>query len=341
MIPHSKPWIIDEDRQSVDRVLGSGMIAQGAQVRMFEEQVARYAGAVDGVAVGSGTAALVLALKSLRAEPGDEIILPTYVCRSVADAVVQVGLTPVFCDVGEMWTMTADTVAPQMSGKTRAIIIVHLYGIAVETSCFRKFGVPLIEDCCQAFGAEREGQRVATTGEISVFSFHATKCLATGEGGMATTNSSEIARQMRAARGENAVASPMTDLQAALGLAQLARYPQMLERRRRLAERYLAELPGHLTKRIAAQGRRTIYFRFPLRGGVGFKFERISVEFNQAGVIVRRGVDELLHRRFGMSDEPYPNARRLFDETVSLPIYPALSDEEQDVIIQVCRRLWG
>ena len=157
MIPHSRPWITDEDTQSVDRILRSGMIAQGAQVQAFEEQIARYVGAPDAIAVGSGTAALVLALKALCADPDDEVILPTYVCRSVADAVVQAGLTPVFCDVGENWTMTADTVAPHVSGKTRAIIVVHLYGIVVETSCFRRFGVSLIEDCCQAFGAEREG----------------------------------------------------------------------------------------------------------------------------------------------------------------------------------------
>jgi perosamine synthetase len=340
MIPHSKPWITEEDLGAVNRTLGGGMIARGEQVRAFEDQVARYVGAVDAIAVGSGTAALTLALNCLEAERKDEVILPTYVCRSVADAVARVGLTPILCDVGEHWTMTADTVAPHVSARTRAIIVVHLYGIAAETAAFRRFGVPLIEDCCQALGGERKRQRVAATGELSVFSFHATKCLATGEGGMVTARSPEAAERLQAVCQSTVLTAPMSDLQAALGLAQLARYPDMLARRRYLAERYLTELPRELTRHIAAQEGGTIYFRFPLRTSEGPPFDAIRAEFHRAGVVVRRGVDELLHRRCEIPDDHYPNATRLFAETVSVPLYPAMSEDDQDAVIQVCRRLW-
>lgn len=344
MITHSKPWINDVDRKAIDSILASGMIAQGQQVRQFEEMCARFLCVNDAVAVSSGTAALILALKALGLPEGAEVILPTYVCKNVAQAIVSTGYVPVLCDVGDEWNMTPETVKKSISNRTGAIIVVHIFGIMVDVNKFKQFRIPLIEDACQAFGAKLDNRIAGTIGDLGCFSFHATKCLTTGEGGLVVSSNRGLIERMRSLRdGEPdallRIATPMTDLQAALGLSQLSQYNDFLKRREEISNRYfesLTDLPLELPYAIRSH---SIFFRYPVQ--VKGDFRKICQQFADHGVQVRHGVDALLHWSIAQPGRVYPNAERLFSTTLSLPIYPALTLDNQHMVIRGCRSIFG
>ena len=300
MIVHSKPWITKDDMAATQNALASGFIGQGERAAEFERKMSGWVGGVGGVAVASGAAAIHLALHALSCGVGDEVILPTYVCRSLLQAVQAVGAVPVVCDVGPDWLVEPANVAPLVTPRTKALLLPHLYGMFVQVEAFRVFGVPIIEDCAQAVAAFK-AQPMA--GDLAVFSFHPTKCLSTGEGGMAVTRDMKHLEQLRMLRDDNAVRgarrvfSPLSDLAAALGISQLARYEEGLRRRQIQASAYAKALAGTKVDFGWFGRRKSMFFRFPLhtRGG----FERTSFEMGAAGVTVRRGVDELLHRLLG------------------------------------------
>ncbi|OGR97376.1 MAG: hypothetical protein A2V88_07075 [Elusimicrobia bacterium RBG_16_66_12] len=215
------------------------------------------------------------------------------------------------------------------TSKTKAIIVPHLYGIFADVKAFRSFGFPVIEDCAQAIGS-KAGPGIS--GDVAIFSFQPTKCLTTGEGGMAISSDERISARMRVLRdGGGAegrqVFSPMSDLASALGLSQLSRYGRMLARRKRIASEYSRALARCLPEAAEKlRGLPTMFFRFPmmLPGGVG----RYQALFLRRGIHVRRGVDRLIHRLLGLPDKKFPQAVRLHRMTVSLPIYPDMSDSD-------------
>jgi len=333
-IAHSRPWISAGDRRAVDAALASEMIAGGARVAALERAIADRLGAAGAVATGSGSDGIVLALRALAVAPGDEVVIPTYVCRDVEDAVRRAGARPVHCDIGPGWNATPESVAARVGERTAALILVHTFGIALDPAPFRRLGVPIVEDACQAFGAMAGRVPAGAAGDLGVLSFHATKCLSSGEGGMVCARGADLAARLRALADDRAAGARMSDLQAALGASQLARYDEFLARRRHIAERYLDALPADLTRALARERGASMLFRFPLR--VGGDFETLKAAFADRGVAVRRGVDALLHRRAQGADADFPNACRAFRETLSIPLYPVLSDEERDRVIAAC-----
>ena len=339
---HSRPWLPQQCHEAIRAVLRSGMIGQGETTREFERRMSAWVGAADGVAVGSGSAAVFLALAALEAGDGSEVILPTYVCPSVMDAVLTAGATPVLCDVGRDWVVTADNIKDLVNAHTRAIIVPHMYGIFADVASVRALGIPVIEDSAQAVDAHG-ARRIA--GDILVFSFHPTKCLTTGEGGMAVTARADLLEKMRVLRDGTGnrprLFSPLADTGAALGVAQLEIYPEGLERRRRIAAAYREALQAVAPQILPPEqsGTGTMYFRFPLRVPGGL--DAFAAEFWNEGIVVRRGVDRLLHRLAGLPDRRFPVAIRLFETTLSLPIYPALSEKELSRCIAAVRRILG
>ena len=288
--------------------------------------------ASDGVAVGSGSAALVLALRGVGLRREDEVVLPTYVCRSVLEAVVAVDGIPVLCDVGEDWVVTAECVARRITPKTKAIIVPHMYGVFADVDSFRTFDVPVIEDSAQAVD---NCERRSIAADVAVFSFHPTKCLTSGEGGMAVSSDPLVVAKMRKLRdGSDGVLecgrmfSPLSDIAASLALSQLRRYPEALVRRGEIAHRYVETLetarPDCLNRNAFEN---SMFFRFPIRirGGLG----ACQGSFLDRGIHVRRGVDVLLHRLIDQGDSDFPTSVELFNSTVSVPIYPALTAEEE------------
>lgn len=345
IIPHSKPCLEPEDRSALDAVLESGMIAEGALVSEFEQAVSRYLGLEGGVAASSGTSALFLALSALGAGAGDEVIIPTYTCRSVWDAVRLTGATPVLCDVGEDWCMNTETVKPLVGPRTKGIVLVHTFGIMADVGGICALGVPVIEDCCQALGVTSGEARSGAVGDLCVLSFHATKLLTTGEGGMVLATDERLLSKLRTLKrgaGEPLVLryrQPLSDLQAALGLSQLGKYANFLRRRRLIAEQYFRGLDGLPVELPLGVRERSIFFRFPV--SINGDFDTFRRRFDTEGIQVRRGVDSLLHRQCGLSREDFPGAERCFSRTLSIPLYPALSSEECNRIVEVCRRVFA
>lgn len=327
MIPHSAPWITAEDRAAVDRCLASGQIASGALASRFEDDVARQAGARFVRSAPDGTAALTCALRLLGVEPGDEVVLPTYVCIDVERAIRAVGAQPRFADVGPDGTLTTGTVEQAVTDRTRAIIAVHTFGHICDIAPLRAFGVPVVEDACQAFAFETAAGRAGTLGDIGVYSFHATKCLTTGEGGMIVSNTVDVADLGDT---QDAPLPALSDLQAALGLAQLSRYDTFVARRASIRAAYEAAIAQRATSTARLAATHLFRFTVPLRQGT--TFDAAAAYFEHRGIALRRGVDALLHRAHGLPDSDFPQAADLFARNASVPFYPALSDEQVNVV---------
>lgn len=334
-IPHSRPWIAECDRSVVGAILATGMVARGDTVKEFEDSVGRRLAAGRTIFHPSGTDALISALRILGVRTGDEVIIPTYVCENVLYAVDSLGAAPVLCDVNERGVMTADTVQPHLTPRTAAIIAVHIFGHPCAIPELASFNVPVIEDACQAFGLTIEGRPAGAIGAIGVLSFHATKCLTTGEGGMAVINDPEIPREpgtncLPGTQGRVPRLPPVSDLQAALGLSQLRRYADFMATRARMLALYRHTASAAAHDVLAPPGSDFV-FRFVLRCSTAF--EDIQSHYLSRGIQIRRGVDALLHRQLGMPDSQFPSASRLFNSVYSIPFYPGLSDEEIERVL--------
>jgi perosamine synthetase len=343
-VQHSRPWISASDRSAVEAVLQNGMIARGAGVQAFERAVSAYLGTTGGIACNSGTAAITLALKALGVGEGDEVVMPTYVCWNVLAAVKACGASPRLCDVNEVGVCTVDTVRAVLSQHAKAIIAVHTFGHKCDIGGLELLGLPIIEDACQAFGLMLDDYLAGSRGTIGVLSFQATKCLTTGEGGMLVTNDEGLlarARSLSQSSGDkNAmVETAMSDLQAALGLAQLERYTHFLERRSRLFAAYHSAATRLETAGPCYCGEPLFLFRFTLK--TEMSFESAQSVLLKWGVHARRGVDELLHRRLGMDDLDYSGAVKLYNNVISVPFYPSLTEHEQAQVLNAMRETFG
>lgn len=329
-IPHSRPWIDRSDLTAVQSVTRSGFLADGERVAQLENSIARYLHNPNVRVTSSGTHALVVALTALSIVPGDEVVMPTYVCQSVEEAVRLAGAQPVFADSSTNWTISISDVQAKQTPRTRAVIAVHTFGYAADVNALNSLGVPVIEDACQSFGLQIFGRPAGTLGTVGVFSMHATKCFTAGVGGAVVSRDDEVMNRVTKLLDGAPGQLPLSDIDAALGVSQLERYESMLSRRSAIAARYLVELAGLPVELPSSTD--TIFFRFPLRLRKPRVAEAIRA-FAKHGVAARRGVDALLHRRTKLSDARFAQAARDFDTTLSLPIYPSLSEYEQQKVI--------
>jgi dTDP-4-amino-4,6-dideoxygalactose transaminase len=332
-IPYSRAWITADDLIGIQKVLSGGKVSQGSVTREFEETFSKSVCASDGDGIGfaSGMAALTAALWALEIGQGDEVIVPSYICREVIDAVLGSGATPVFADVGRQWVMTVENVITQIHPCTRAIIVPHLFGIFADITSFLSLGIPVIEDCAQAFGSSPEWQ---ITGDIATFSFRWSKCLTTGEGGMAVTRNRTLWKRLQIVRdgGETPrrrIGAPLSDMASALGLSQLKRYPVFLDRRRIFALQYkkcldainpslLEDVPYHCS----------MFYRLPIKVQQGWHIHHQA--FLEKGIEVDPGIPMLQHRNFNLTDNNYSTSLELLARTIVLPIYPNISQSEMD-----------
>lgn len=337
MIPHSRPTLGAQDQAALAAVMASGQVAQGPRVREFEEAVARAIGEAGGVAVHSGTAAVELALLAMGVGSGDEVILPSYLCSGPWLAVLRVGAQPTVVDIDPAtYALDPSAVAKAITPRTRAILVPHLFGLPADLGALEALGLPLIEDCAQTLGATESGRRVGTVGVVAVCSFYATKLLCTGEGGMVVSGDwtvLETARRLREYDGDpvlrpKAFNRKMTDLQAALGLSQLAQLPAFLDRRAAIASLYATLLthPG-LERPATPPGRSHIYYRYVVRvRRPRPSLDDLLARLERRGVQCRRPVFLPLHRYLGLAG--YPFSEEAHETALSLPIYPSLTDDE-------------
>jgi perosamine synthetase len=344
MISHSKPTISEKDIAAVSEVLKSGKISQGEQIENFEKKLSLFVGHKEGVAVHSGTSALHLALMALEISKGDEVALPSFVCSSPLHAVKYVDATPLFIDINpETLNMDPEDLKKKITQKTRAIILPHMFGLPADIDAIIKTGVPLIEDCAHSLGATYRDRPVGSYGLLSIYSFYATKMIATGEGGMLSTDSKELLERARDLRDYDKKEDytvrynyKMSDMEAALGISQLSRLSEFIQKRKEIAMLYhqeLKNLPLEIPKEY--DDRTHIYYRYIVKvtGDLLAFQERLAKE----GVICERPVFKPLHRYFDLP--PCLGAEKAWENSLSIPIYPSLTDGEIEKIIHTIKRV--
>jgi perosamine synthetase len=337
VIPHSRPTIGPEDIRAVAEVMESGHLAQGEKVRQFEEALAGYLGRRGGVATNSGTSALHLALLTLGLGAGDEVLLPSYTCVALLHALRYVGASPRVVDIEpDGYNLCPHEAQRHLTHRVKAIVVPHMFGMAADLAPMAALGIPLIEDCAQSLGGTYRGQRVGSVGIITVCSFYATKMLTTGEGGMLLSDSDVILQRARDLRDYDGRASletrfnyKMTDLQAALGLSQLARLPAFVDRRRTLASRYTSAL-GNLpiARPVIRPDRTHAFYRYVI--GVG-DASRATRRLNRRGIECKAPVFHPLHSY--LDQEGFPHTDAAMRTALSIPLYPSLADDEVDRLL--------
>lgn len=342
MIPHSRPTIDSEDTEAVADVIKSGQIAQGLKAQEFEGVVASYIGVKGAVAVSSGTAALHLSLLCLGVKHGDEVIIPSYTCPALLNAVYYTGAIPRLADIDvRSYNIDPNFVEDYLRRKrVKAIIIVHTFGEPVDIDAFlelsKRYSIPIIEDSAQALGATFRGRRIGGFGLISILSFYATKLITTGEGGMLLSGMDDFLEKARDLRDYDKKEVfqlrynyKMTDIEAALGLSQFKKLPSFLKRREEIAMTYNRALGKSHEK----EGR--IYYRYILGSP---HVERLIGLMEKDGISCRRPVFKPLHHYTG--EKGFPQTERAWERSISIPIYPSLTDKEvqriTDSLVRLC-----
>ena len=255
-IPLSAPEITEQDIEAVTGVLRTSSLSMGPKVRDFERAISHYVGAADAIAVNSGTSGLHLCIRALGISEGDEVLVPSFTFIAVANAVRYEKATPVFVDIDPQTFNLAPSLLEQaITARTRAIIVVHTFGCPAELTRIlqiaRRHGLFVIEDACEAIGAEYEGQKVGALGDVGVFAFYPNKQITTGEGGAVVTNNPAVALKVRMLRNQGRDDSAewfqhtelgynyrVSDINCALGIEQLKRIDDILKRRETIAGEY-------------------------------------------------------------------------------------------------------
>ena len=358
-IPPAKPIIGDEEREAVDRVLRSGMVAQGPEVAAFEREFAAHF--VEGrttVAVNSGTAGLHLGLLAAGVGPGDEVIVPSFTFAATGNSVALTGAAPVFADIEpDTFTLDPASVEAAITERTKGIMPVHLYGHPARMRELErlaaKHGLELYEDAAQAHGAALDGRPVGTFGTFGMFSLYPTKNMTSGEGGMITAANDEIARKARLLRNqgmerqyENEVVgfnARMTDLHAAIGRVQLTKVEAWTQTRRRNAAFLDANLSGVIVPPVV-DGAVHVYHQYTIRVSDDRDgFVRALKDEYQVGSGVYYPIPN--HRLPSLS--PYapsldlPETEKAAREVVSLPVHPSLSSDDLERIVAAVNAVAG
>lgn len=339
MISHSKPTLGEEEEKAVIEVLRSGQIAEGAIVARFERELSEYIGVKGGVATNSGHSALHLALIALGISSADEVITSTYSSPALLNAVGYTGAKTVLVDINEYdFNVSSSDVRRKVTPRTKAIIVPHMFGFPVDMDALLELSIPIIEDCAQSIGASIGGKMVGSFGELAMYSFYATKMLTAADGGMVTTNSSEYLDEMRDIKdclGKTGYRLrykyKMTDIQAAIGVCQLAKLPGFIERRREIAELY-SQCLSALNVELPETRENTVstYYRYVIL--IKKDLVKFKEKMREKGIICGNGVMEPLHRAIGLNNKDFPNCERVFKSAVSLPIYPFLTNKEVELI---------
>jgi len=337
VVPHNRLTFGREEELAVQRIVRSGRWTAGVEVGELERRLAHTAGVAHAVGVGSGLGALRLALLALGVGVGDSVAVPAYSCVALANAVLACGAEPVPVDVEPgTWNLSVPALRAALVVRPgiKAAIAVHTFGQPAPVRELEALGVPVIEDCSHAFGLAPLG----ALSRVAILSLYATKLLGAGEGGVVLTQDAEIAARIRGARdyADQAPAAwrlndKMTDLEAALGLCQLDRLPSTLARRTELAQRY--------TDRLAALTACNCVLPDDAPGRVWYRTaiavpnaEAVIARLAAAGVTATRPVENW----GGATPALTPVAVSAFQSLVSLPLYPTLTDAEQD---RVCAAL--
>ena len=389
-IPIARTNLTKKEMDSVLEPLQSGWLVQGPKVREFEDKWSKFTGAKHSIAVTSCTSGLHLSLAALGIQPGDEVIVPAFTWISTANVVEHLGGKVVFCDIDlDTFNINAAMIEGKVTSKTKAILPVHLFGLAADMNIIntiaKRHNLFVIEDAACGFGSRYEEWHVGTIGDTGCFSFHPRKAITTGEGGMITTQSKELANKLRTLRDHGAAMSDlqrhlgpkpylladhteagfnqrMTDLQAALGSAQMDRASEIVAERQYLADRYNKAFMDleWLQLPIKRQGYTHGYQSYPclfqpkrtkaaVFNGDMSEIKAINLERNnwmdqlqQQGISTRPATHAVhmlsyYHNKYQLQPEDFPNSLAANDCSISLPLFHGMSKDEQDFVIKVVK----
>ena len=370
MIPYGRQTIEEDDIQAVVEVLKSDYLTTGPKIEQFERAVADYVGVKYAVAVSNGTAALHAACAAIEIGEGDEVITTPLTFAASANCVLYCGGTPVFADVDpKTYNIDPEDIRRKITKKTKAIIPVHLAGQPCDMDAIyeiaAEYGLFVIEDGAHALGSEYKGKKIGTLSDMTTFSFHPVKPITTGEGGMVVTDSRELYERLVLFRSHGITRDEafltrndgpwfyqqlglgynyrITDIQCALGLSQMKKLERFLARRRELVKRYndaFGDCPNIVTPyqlpetnsgwhlyiiQVLNCDRKTVFEELR-KEGIGVNVHYIPVYFHP------------YYQEHGYSNVHCPNAEEIYSHIISLPLYPGLTNEEQDEVIEKVMR---
>lgn len=355
MIPIARPDLGQEEIDAVSDVIRSGIIAQGPRVKELEAAWSEYCGVRHTIAMSNGTLALMAIFDQLGIGPGDEVITVAHTFAATANAILSTGAIPVFVDIEpDTYLIDAKRIEAAITPRTRAIVPVHLFGLVADMDMIGaiadRHGLAVVEDACQAHGALFRGRRAGSFGH-GAFSLYATKNMTTAEGGFVTTNDDALADRLRLYRNQGMRSRyqfemlgynyRMTDLNAAIGLVQLAKLDRNTARRQAIAAAYnegFADLP---VKTPAVPADRThVYHQYTLE--VGPDRDEIIAAIKAGGVGADIYYPIPVHRQSYIQERglhaDLPVTDRAAERTIALPMYPGMTDEDRATVIQVVRR---
>lgn len=365
-IPIARPFLGREEEEAAVRAIRSGWVSQGPKVKEFEDRFAEYVGARYAVATTSCTTALHAALAVSGIGPGDEVIVPSLSFIATANAVAHAGATQVFADIDPATcNITSDTIKNRITKRTRAVMPVHQMGLPVDLDpvialCKEK-GLLLIEDAACAIGSEYKGRKIGGHGNISCFSFHPRKIITTGEGGMITTDDPDIAEKLRRFRHHGMSVSDverhradrviietypvigynyrMTDMQAAMGIEQLKKLPLIIEKRRQQAAFYNRELAKIPHIRVPAVPVYAFHnyqsYWVEVLGTSPVSRDVLMEKLLEKGIATRRGIMAIhMEECYDGNGVDLSATERITKKTILLPIYPSLTEEEQQYVVR-------
>lgn len=372
MIPVNEPLLGQRELEYVTECLHTGWISSaGRFIEEFEQKWADYCGMKYGIAVSNGTTALQVAARSINLSEGDEVIMPTFTIISCALAVIECGAIPVLVDSDpHTWCMDVNQIEDKITPRTKAIMPVHIYGHPVDMDAVldlaRRNNLLVLEDAAEAHGAEylseldraSQWKRCGGIGDVSCFSFYANKLITTGEGGMVLTNDPEIAAKARSLRNlcfrperrfyhtELGYNFRLTNVQAAMGLAQLERFKQILEKKRWIGAQYTERLSGLSTIQLPTEESwaRQVYWMYGLvlDESTGMDAVEFARRLKERGVETRPfflGMHEqpVFWERGLFTGEHYPVAERIARQGLYLPSGLALTEEQVSEVCEAVR----
>jgi len=368
-VPVNEPLLTGNEKKYLNQCIDTGWISSdGPFIREFEEKVATKVGRRHGVAVCNGSAALDVAVASLGIGPGDEVILPTHTIISCAAAIVRAGATPVLVDSDlHTWNMRPDEIARKITPRTRAIMVVHIYGLPVDMDpvleLARRHGLKIIEDAAEVIGQTYRGKACGSFGDVSTFSFYPNKLITTGEGGMVLVDDDLLAEKARGLRNLCFQASRrfvheelgwnfrVSNLQAAVGLAQFERWDEAVAKKREIGRLYtelLAAVPQIDLPVASTDYAQNIYWVYGLllNDSAGIDAPEAMLRLNKAGIGTRPFFwpmhEQPVFRRMGLFEgESHPAAEKMARRGFYIPSGMALTNEQMDRTVGAVKSLWA